>query len=162
MHAGGLRSAARPQGGHQDCTRATALLSHATSPLASLQISKLKGVGPATASAVLAAGAPEQAPFFDSPMARAVQRPPLGKVEYNVKFYVQFAERLRHRCEELNSRSLAQSGICVQLTCALWRARGSNPGSDFTPQDLSQALWCTALATVKKNRVPKAELKQKY
>jgi len=85
-------------------------------PITSL--SSLAGVGPATASAALAAFAPDVYPFFDE--AVAGQIPGLGPVVFTVKYYLAYAEALRRRSEELSK------------SCG---------GAPFTPQDVAQAMW---------------------
>ncbi len=80
-------------------------------------LTALAGVGPATASAVLAAYRPEVYPFFDEVVA--AQIPALGKVAFTAAYYQRYAARLRARAEELNQ------------TCA----------EKFSAHDLAQALW---------------------
>lgn len=83
-------------------------------------LSTLKGVGPATASAVLAAVAPDIAPFMSDEAMMAV----LGGVkEYTLKQYLLFADKLQSKSKELST-----------LT-----------GKKFSPCDLERALWCAAL-----------------
>ncbi|EMS66133.1 hypothetical protein TRIUR3_01285 [Triticum urartu] len=62
------------------------------------ELTVLKGVGPATASAVLAAHAPDVAPFMsDEAMVAA-----LGNVkEYTLKQYLAFAEKLQAKAENV-------------------------------------------------------------
>lgn len=81
-------------------------------------LSSLAGVGPATASAVMAAFAPDVYPFFDEVVAGQI--PGLGPVAFTTKYYLAYAEALRTRARELNR------------TCG-------EPA--FTPHDLAQALW---------------------
>jgi hypothetical protein len=63
-------------------TRALAAVPHATVPIATL--AALDGVGPATASGVVSAFAPEHYPFFDELVAAQV--PGLGKVAWTLPF----------------------------------------------------------------------------
>jgi hypothetical protein len=81
-------------------------------------LSSLAGVGPATASAALAAFAPRVYPFFDE--AVGGQIPGLGPVTFTVKYYLAYAGALRGRAEE------------VSKSCG---------GAPFTPHDLAQAMW---------------------
>ncbi|MEO6878110.1 MAG: hypothetical protein ABI205_06480 [Gemmatimonadaceae bacterium] len=81
-------------------TRALAAVPHPTSPIATL--AKLHGVGPATASAVVAAFAPQSYPFFDELVAAQV--PTLGKVAWTLKYYGAYAAALRERAEQLGGR----------------------------------------------------------
>ncbi|KAH7373585.1 hypothetical protein KP509_17G063500 [Ceratopteris richardii] len=83
-------------------------------------LTTLKGVGPATASAILAAGAPDVAPFMSDEAMEAV----LGGVkEYTLKQYLLFADRLQCKAKELSKAG----------------------GKQFGPSDLERALWCAAM-----------------
>jgi hypothetical protein len=85
-------------------------------------LSSLAGVGPATASAALAANAPATYPFFDE--AVAAQIPGLGPVVFTLKYYLAYAQALRERAHELNN-------ACQDEL--------------FTPHDLAQAMWAAAV-----------------
>lgn len=98
--------------------RAFALTQDPRKPLAAL--SELAGVGPATASAVLAAYRPDLYPFLDDVVAAAV--PELGEPRFTLAFYVRYAEALRRRAEELGTGWTAQS-----VGLALWSAAGGKP-----------------------------------
>jgi hypothetical protein len=95
-------------------TDALAKIPHPTKPISTL--AKLAGVGPATASAVVAAAAPNIYPFFDELVA--AQLPELGKVAWTLGYYTRYAEALRERAREL--------------------------GGDWTPAKLERALWALA------------------
>lgn len=84
---------------------------HPTRPISIL--ATLSGVGPATASAVAAAYAPELYPFFDEIVAE--QLPELGTVAWTLGYYARYAEALRERAQRL--------------------------GRDWTPAMLERALW---------------------
>ncbi|HMA35050.1 MAG TPA: hypothetical protein VKY74_11300 [Chloroflexia bacterium] len=84
-------------------------------------LSGLAGVGPATASAVLAAYRPAVYPFFDELVARQV--PGLGAVSFTAAYYQRYAALLRERAARL-------AGHC--------------PHHPWTAQDLSQALWAAS------------------
>jgi hypothetical protein len=79
-------------------------------------LAELDGVGPATASAIAAAAAPETYPFFDELVAAQV--PGLGKVAFTPAFYARYAEAIRSRAERL--------------------------GADWTPVAVERALWAHA------------------
>uniref|UniRef100_A0ACD6A8Q4 Uncharacterized protein n=1 Tax=Avena sativa TaxID=4498 RepID=A0ACD6A8Q4_AVESA len=85
------------------------------------ELTVLKGIGPATASAVLAAYAPDVAPFMsDEAMVAA-----LGNAkEYTLKQYLAFAEKLQAKAKELSAG-----------------------GESFTPSDVERALWSSAIAS---------------
>jgi len=84
---------------------------HPTAPIAAL--AELAGVGPATASAVVAAAAPAIYPFFDELVAGQI--PGLGKVAFTLGYYARYAEALRERALRL--------------------------GTDWTPEMVERALW---------------------
>ncbi len=90
---------------------AFALVPHPTKPIATL--ATLAGVGPATASAVVAAFAPTRYPFFDELVAAQV--PTLGKVEWTLGYYARYATALNERAALL--------------------------GAGFTPVMIERALW---------------------
>ena len=92
---------------------ALALIPHPTRPVA--RLATLAGVGPATASAALAAAAPDVYPFFDEMVAAEV--PELGKVAWTLGYYARYAGRLRARAEAL--------------------------GGGFTPAMVERALWAS-------------------
>lgn len=80
------------------------------------RLTQLAGVGPATASAVLAAVRPEIFPFFDELIAEQI--PDLGLVVFTAGYYARYAEQLRARAEALNA-----------------------PGQAWTAHTVGQALW---------------------
>jgi hypothetical protein len=90
---------------------AFAAIPHPTAPIATLV--RLKGVGPATASAALAAVAPGLYPFFDELVA--AQLPGLGPVAWTSSYYARYADALR---------KAAQAS-----------------GDEWTPTLLERALW---------------------
>ncbi|MGV3708897.1 MAG: hypothetical protein ACO1Q7_08645 [Gemmatimonas sp.] len=92
-------------------TEAFGKVPHPTAPIATL--AKLDGVGPATASAAVAAFAPTVYPFFDELVAEQV--PALGKVAWTMGYYAKYAAALRERAEQL--------------------------GGEWTPVTVERALW---------------------
>ena len=98
---------------------------HPATPISKLSV--LKGVGPATASAVLAAARPDIYPFFDDVAAAAI--PDFGRVEYTAKGYARFSERLRERAALLSVGCPLDGWTPHAVECALWVAAGgkSNP-----------------------------------
>ena len=103
-------------------TTAAALstIPHPTKPIS--EISKLDGVGPATASAVAAATAPETYPFFDELVAAQV--PGLGTVAWTLGYYARYAVALRERAARLGNDWTA-----VEVERALWANCGGKAGS---------------------------------
>jgi hypothetical protein len=81
-------------------------------------LSRLAGVGPATASAVLAAFAPVMYPFFDEMVA--AQIPGLGPVDFTAPYYARYAAALRERAAALNEGCTHQPWTAHDLAQALW------------------------------------------
>jgi hypothetical protein len=79
-------------------------------------LTQLAGVGPATASAVLAAVRPDLFPFFDDVIA--AQIPDLGPVAFTTAYYTRYAAQLRDRAAAL--------------------------GPPWTAHQVGQALWASA------------------
>jgi hypothetical protein len=90
---------------------ALARVPHPSDPIATL--AKLAGVGPATASAVASAAAPDVYPFFDELVA--AQIPGVGQVTFTPREYARYAEAIRERAAKL--------------------------GGEWTPVDVERALW---------------------
>ncbi|XP_073021454.1 uncharacterized protein [Primulina eburnea] len=85
------------------------------------ELTVLKGVGPATASAVLAAYSPDVAPFMsDEAMEAAVG----DAKDYSLKRYLQFVEKIQAKAEELSTLK-----------------------EPFTPSDVERALWAAAMGS---------------
>lgn len=93
---------------------------HPTQPIG--EIAKLDGVGPATASAVVAALMPTVYPFFDELVA--AQIPDLGPVKWTLGYYARYAEFLRHRASQLGA-----DWTPVMVERALWSAVGGKTGA---------------------------------
>lgn len=85
-------------------------------------LSTLAGVGPATASGVLACVAPAMYPFFDELVA--AQIPDLGKVAFTASYYQRYAVRLRERAEHLQKSCSHQDWTAHDVSQALWSASG--------------------------------------
>lgn len=94
-------------------TAALAAVPHPSAPIAAL--AKLKGVGPATASAVASAFAPTVYPFFDELVAAQV--PGLGAVAWTLAYYARYADAM---CE-----------------------RATRLGGEWTPAMVERALWAS-------------------
>ncbi|HEX8691956.1 MAG TPA: hypothetical protein VF746_06035 [Longimicrobium sp.] len=99
---------------------ALAQVPHPSAPIAAL--AKLAGVGPATASAVAAAAAPEVYPFFDELVAARV--PGLGQVSFTPREYARYADALRERAARLGP-----SWTPAMVERALWADVGGKAGS---------------------------------
>ncbi|CAL9074709.1 unnamed protein product [Musa textilis] len=96
------------------------------------ELTVLKGVGPATASAVLAAYAPDVAPFMsDEAMIAAMG----NAKEYTLKQYLAFAEKLQTKAKDLSAE-----------------------GNIFTPSDVERALWSSAVGSKLLKSPPKDDL----
>ncbi|XP_026171012.1 uncharacterized protein LOC113135310 [Mastacembelus armatus] len=88
------------------------------------ELSSLKGVGPATASAVLAAGAPEQTAFMSDEAMECV--PGLKPIQYTAKHYALYLAKMVEQTEKLNK---------------------VDPQQDWTPHRLELCLWALTIAT---------------
>ena len=102
-------------------TRALAEIPHPTKPIATL--AKLDGVGPATASAVVAAAAPETYPFFDEIVAGQI--PTLGPVAWTLGYYARYATALRDK-----AAALGAGWTPVMVERAMWASAGGKAGTD--------------------------------
>ncbi|KAM3916094.1 uncharacterized protein RB166_015472 [Leptodactylus fuscus] len=67
------------------------------------ELCQLKGIGPATASAVLSAGAPELAAFMADEAVESV--PGMSPIQYNLKHYLRFLEELQKKSKALTIAS---------------------------------------------------------
>jgi hypothetical protein len=101
-------------------TRALSKIPHPTAPIS--ELAKLKGVGPATASAAASAVAPDIYPFFDELVA--AQLPGLGPVAWTLGYYSRYADALRTA-----ARDLGGEWTPVLLERALWSHVGGKSGS---------------------------------
>lgn len=79
-------------------------------------LSNLKGVGPAMASAVLAAGAPEVAPFMADECLLSM--PDIEGIDYTMKEYIKLVEKTKECVERLNSQGGTWTPHTVEL--AIW------------------------------------------
>ncbi|KAB1251920.1 hypothetical protein Cadr_000030898 [Camelus dromedarius] len=103
-----------------------------------MELCALQGVGPATALAILAAGAPEVAAFMSEEAVAAV--PGLPALQYTLKHYLLYLCRVQERATAL-SRGRA-SGLWTphHMETALWTwAMGQKLCPDLLP-DLSPSL----------------------
>lgn len=98
-------------------TQALAAIPDPRIPIATL--AGLAGVGPATASAIASAAAPDIYPFFDELVAAQV--PGLGAVGFTIPFYLKYAAALRDRAGRLGWTP-------VQVEQALWANAGGKAG----------------------------------
>ena len=85
-------------------------------------LAKLDGVGPATASALAAAGEPNVYPFFDELVAGEV--PGLGAVKWTLAYYAKYAEAIRER-----ARRLGAEWTPVMVERAVWASVGGKAGA---------------------------------
>lgn len=96
-----------------------ALAPHPTAPIS--KIAELEGVGPATASAVLAAAEPALYPFFDELVA--AQIPGLGEVAFTLGYYARYAAQIRDRAAKLGGKWTP-----TMVERALWAHVGGKAG----------------------------------
>jgi hypothetical protein len=98
---------------------ALAEIPHPTRPISIL--SRLAGVGPATASAVASAAAPEVYPFFDELVA--AQIPEVGPVAFTLSYYNRYAAELTKR-----AAALGAGWTPTMAERALWSNSGGKAG----------------------------------
>ncbi|XP_017274053.1 uncharacterized protein zgc:112496 [Kryptolebias marmoratus] len=107
----------------QKCSRkAFSLLPDVQAAIA--ELSSLKGIGPATASAVLAAGAPQLTAFMSDEAVESV--PGLKPIQYTAKHYALYLDKMAARSAKLNK---------------------VDPQQNWTPHRLEMCLWAMTTAT---------------
>lgn len=84
---------------------------------------EIKGIGPATASAVLAAYRPEVFPFMSDEATMIVLSEGGEKLKYSLAEYVAFQSAVEAKCKVLNKKE-------------------GEGGKGVTPEDVGRALWC--------------------
>ena len=109
-----------PAGVVETSAAALAESPHPTAPIATL--TTLAGVGPATASAVAAAFAPDVYPFFDELVA--AQIPGSGPVAFTLGYYARYADAIRARADRLGG-----GWTPVLVERALWAHAGGKAGA---------------------------------
>ncbi|KAL1917084.1 uncharacterized protein VTP21DRAFT_5282 [Calcarisporiella thermophila] len=100
------------------------------------ELTALKGVGPATASAILQALAPGTVPFMSDEAMGALSN--LGPISYTEKHYSKFLDQLKKKCQELNRKEFGQN---------VW-----------TPDLVEKALWIEAICNRFNIEIPKPGL----
>lgn len=110
-----------PRAVEETSAAALAKVPHPTGPVS--ELAKLKGVGPATASAAVAAAAPESYPFFDEIVAARL--PGLGPVAWTLGYYARYADALRAAARELGGEWTP-----ARLERALWAHAGGKAGAE--------------------------------
>lgn len=108
-------------------TSRTALASIPDPKLPIAELATLAGVGPATASGIVSAAAPELYPFFDELVA--AQLPDMGAVKFSLGEYVRYAAALRERSERLGP-----DWTPTMVERALWSYAGGKAGARRTEQ----------------------------
>ncbi|XP_019640370.1 PREDICTED: uncharacterized protein LOC109482116 [Branchiostoma belcheri] len=88
------------------------------------ELSKLKAVGPATATAILAAAAPELVPFMADESMLSI--PGLGPVQYTLPYFLKYLDHIKKCCKRLNKQ---------------------DPEGKWTPHKVELTLWTHAVAT---------------
>lgn len=120
-----------PESVERASTQAFAAVPDPRAPIAAL--SSLAGVGPATASAALAAYAPDIYPFFDEVVA--AQIPGLGPVAFTAKYYAAYSDALRERAAQLSSRCPDTPWTAHGVAQALWAWAGGKLGQGASSAD---------------------------
>nr|XP_040031881.1 LOW QUALITY PROTEIN: uncharacterized protein zgc:112496 [Gasterosteus aculeatus aculeatus] len=127
-------------------------------PAAIAELCCLKGVGPATASAVLAAGAPEQAAFMSDEATESV--PGLKPVQYTAKHYALYLGKMVERTEKLNKVDPQQDWTPHRLELCLWAWTTAKQHQPPTPEDVDvKASSVKKCPDVKVDQRPTKKLK---
>ncbi|XP_078096944.1 uncharacterized protein LOC144510847 [Mustelus asterias] len=101
----------------EDCTRkAFKLLPDISAAIT--EISKLKAVGPATASAVLVAGAPQECAFMADEAVESI--PGLVPIKYTLKHYILYLDKVRECAKQLNKNDLVKDWTPHKIELCLW------------------------------------------
>ena len=82
------------------------------------ELSKLKAVGPATASAILSAGAPDIVPFMADEAMMAI--PDLGEIDYRLPFYMKYVEKINQVLQQLQRKDPEGEWTAHKVELALW------------------------------------------
>ncbi|KAM9098749.1 uncharacterized protein LOC105749541 isoform X2 [Sarcophilus harrisii] len=82
------------------------------------ELSQLKAVGPATASAILTAGAPETTAFMADEAVAAV--PGLPRLQYTLKHYILYLDKIRACAKRLNQVDASSEWTPHQIEMCLW------------------------------------------
>ncbi|XP_012825517.2 uncharacterized protein LOC100145131 isoform X1 [Xenopus tropicalis] len=109
--------ASNPDGAVETCTeKAFKLLPEVSAAIN--ELCQLKGIGPATASAVLAAGAPELTAFMADEAVESI--PGLTPVQYTLKHYLRYLEELRKKAAALSTEGSSEKWTPHQVELCLW------------------------------------------
>ncbi|CAH3021343.1 unnamed protein product [Porites evermanni] len=81
------------------------------------ELTKLKAVGPATASAILCAGS-HKVPFMADESIQAI--PGFGKIEYSLKFYLDYIEKIRSCLKHLHKKDPKGEWNEHKIELGLW------------------------------------------
>ncbi|XP_074866350.1 uncharacterized protein LOC142021459 [Carettochelys insculpta] len=82
------------------------------------ELSQLKGVGPATASAILAAGAPEVAAFMADEAVEMI--PGLTPIQYTLKHYILYVDKIQLCVKKLNEADTEKTWTPHRVEMCLW------------------------------------------
>ncbi|KAF9352492.1 hypothetical protein BGX34_012125 [Mortierella sp. NVP85] len=82
------------------------------------KMSELKGVGPATASAILCAGEPSKVPFMADETMDSV--PGLGAIAYTIPYYIKFATKVIEKAAQLKAKRSTTVNSPHLVEKALW------------------------------------------
>ncbi|RVX22396.1 hypothetical protein CK203_012676 [Vitis vinifera] len=129
------------------------------------ELTVLKGVGPATASALLAAYAPDVAPFMsDEAMVAALG----NSKDYTLKQYLVFADKLQNKARSktcawvltsVDYDSLLSFFVFSMSLVGNHFQELSVEGDSYTPSDVERALWSSAVGTKLLDSLPNSEPK---
>jgi hypothetical protein len=121
---------------------------------ANKKLCELKGVGPATASAILSSFDPEQMPFESD---EAVLAMGLGKAEYTAKFVENYRKKMSETLEADSWSGMDD----LEKACWAWVALGQPPASHTPKVETGEKRAASASATVEEEAIDDASKRPK-
>mmetsp|Transcript_19221 Transcript_19221/g.36813 ORF Transcript_19221/g.36813 Transcript_19221/m.36813 type:complete len:231 (+) Transcript_19221:161-853(+) len=99
-------------------------------------ITELKGIGPATGSAILALVCPSEFPFMSDEVMAVALSPTTSSKMYSMERYFELKTALQAKAKAIN------------------QAASGSSSADWTPSDVERAVWATAYASCATSPAP--------
>ncbi|KAG0220634.1 hypothetical protein B0O80DRAFT_303158 [Mortierella sp. GBAus27b] len=120
------------------------------------KMAELKGVGAATASAILCAGEPSKVPFMADETMDSV--PGLGTIAYTIPYYIKFATKVIEKAAQLqakgsiivNSPHLVEKALWADYMLNKYNVKRTTPRSTSASNSSATATATTASASSSK------------
>lgn len=113
------------------------------------ELSTLKGMGPATASAVLAAGAGEEAAFMADETVESI--PELCPVQYTAKHYSLYLDKITQKTKHLNTVDSQQDWTPHRVELCLWTWAVANKLQPSLLEEFSDLMHQNSQEPVKRS-----------